>query len=202
MKLYPKIKRLFDVLFSFCVVIISSPIFLTIAIAVKASSRGPVIFKQKRLGSNKKTFTLYKFRTMPKNAEQLKEKYKHLDYTDGPVFKIKSDPRLTQLGRFLSQTNLDELPQFFNVLKGDMSIVGYRPPIPDEVCKYKKWQLERFKGIPGITSLWAVSGCHKIKFNDWIKMDISYNQNISFLLDLKIIAKTGLGIIKNIVGRS
>ena len=136
---------------------------------------------------------------MIKDAEQLKEKYKHLDFSDGPVFKIKDDPRFTKIGKFLNHSNLDELPQFINVLKGDMSIVGFRPPTPDETEQYKSWHFERFNGIPGMTSLWAVSGAHGIKFDDWIKMDIDYYNNISFLLDMKIISMTGFNLIKSII---
>ena len=199
MELYLKIKRLFDIIFSFIIILLSGPIFIIIAIAVKATSKGSVIFKQKRLGHNQKIFTMYKFRSMIENAEYLKEKYNHLNQTNGPVFKISNDPRFTKIGEFLSHTNLDELPQFFNILKGDMSIVGFRPPTPDEVEKYEKWQFERFKGIPGMTSLWAISGCHDIKFDDWIKMDIEYNKDASFLLDLKIIWKTSLRFIERIL---
>jgi len=200
MKTYLKIKRLFDIIISSSSIIMLSPIYFIIAVTVKITSEGPIIFKQKRIGHNQKMFTLYKFRTMVKNAEQLKEKYRHLNEADGPVFKIANDPRFTKIGRFLSKTNLDELPQFLNVLKGDISIVGYRAPTPDEVKKYERWHFERFKGIPGMTSLWAISGNHnKFKFDEWIKMDIDYNNNPSFLIDLKIIGTTGINMIKNLI---
>lgn len=142
---------------------------------------------------------MHKFRIMTAGAEKLNKKYKHLDFTDGPVFKIKKDPRLTKVGKMLRRSNLDELPQLFNIIKGDMSFVGFRPPTPDEVAQYKGWQLKRFEGYPGLTSLWAISGMHKIRFDDWIKMDIDYNNNISFLSDLRIIGKTGLNFLKGII---
>ena len=199
MRLYLKRKRIFDIILSLIAIILLSPIYFSVALAVKKISGSPIIFKQKRVGYNQKMFIMYKFRTMVKNAEDLKEKYQNLNEAEGPVFKIKNDPRFTKIGKFLSHSNLDELPQFFNVLKGDMSIVGFRAPTPDEVKKYKNWHFERFKGSPGMTSLWAISGNHKkYSFDEWIKMDIGYNQNISFLLDLKIITLTALNLFRKI----
>jgi len=198
MGLYRLIKTIIDPIIALLGIVILSPVFVIAAILIKFSSQGPVIFKQERLGHALKPFTLYKFRTMVKNAEKLKKKYKHLDFTDGPVFKIEDDPRFTKMGRYLARLNLDELPQLFNILIGNMYFVGYRPPTPDEVKQYKKWQLERFKGYPGLTSLWAVSGMHSIKFNDWIKMDIDYAKNESLLLDLKVIGKTLFGFVERI----
>ena len=193
------IKRFFDFIFSIIFIILLSPVFAIIAIVVKSTSKGPVIFKQKRMGHNQKIFTFYKFRVMVKGAEKLKDKYRHLDFTDGPVFKIRGDPRLTKIGSYLSKTNLDELPQLFNILKGDMSFVGFRPPTLDEVEKYKEWHLKRFKGYAGLTSLWAVSGMHKISFDDWIRLDIEYNKNISFVADLKIILRTFLNFFSEVL---
>jgi len=201
MMVYPKLKPLFDGVVSLIGIVVLSPVYLVISALIKLDSKGPVIFKQERMGKNKETFTMYKFRIMVQDAEKLKEKYKHLDFTDGPVFKIKDDPRYTKIGKLLNSTNLDELPQLFNILKGDMSLVGYRPPIPEEVEQYKKWQLERFKGHPGLTSLWAISGMHDIPFDGWIKMDIDYNEHISFLGDLRILVKTGLYSMRRIIAR-
>ena len=199
MKFYRLIKKIIDPLMALVSMIILSPLFLLIAILIKKDSKGPVIFKQKRIGHNKKTFTMYKFRTMVKDAQKLKKKYKHLDFTNGPVFKIKNDPRLTKIGKVLAKTNLDELPQLFNILRGDMYFVGFRPPIKEEVSHYKKWQLKRFKSYPGLTSLWAISGMHKMKFDDWIKMDLDYNKNESVFLDLTILCKTSWNFLKRIV---
>ena len=133
------IKRIFGFTTSLTGLIFFLPIFIIISTLIKLNSQGPTIFKQKRVGQNGKLFTLYKFRTMVKGADNIKKKYQHLNEVDGPVFKIKDDPRFTKIGKKLS-TGLDELPQLFNVLKGDMSLVGPRPPIPDEVKQYKPWQ--------------------------------------------------------------
>ena len=198
MKFYRLIKKITDPLIALVCLIILLPLFLVIAVIIKKDSKGPIIFKQKRVGHNQKIFTFYKFRTMVENAEELKEKYRHLNYADGPVFKIGNDPRFTKIGKILSKTNLDELPQLLNILKGDMHFVGFRPPTPDEVEQYKKWHLDRFKGYPGLTSLWAIDGMHRNKFDDWIKMDISYNNEESLLLDLKIIWKTGWKFVKGL----
>jgi len=199
MAIYPKLKPFFDVLVSLVGIVLLSPVFLVIAGLIKMDSKGPIIFKQKRVGYNQKLFTFYKFRVMVPDAERLKKKYKHLDYTDGPVFKIMEDPRFTKIGKVLNRTNLDELPQLFNIIKGEMSFVGYRPPTPEEVAQYKKWQLERFKGRPGLTSLWAISGMHDIPFDEWIKMDIHYNEYISFLEDIKILGKTLMRVVRNTI---
>lgn len=198
MNYYRLIKKVTEPVIALICVVLLSPLFLIISILIKKDSKGPVIFKQKRIGHNQKIFTIYKFRTMVENAEELKEKYKHLDSTDGPVFKIGNDPRLTRIGRTLSKTSLDELPQLINILKGNMYFVGFRPPLPDEAAQYKEWQLKRFRGYPGLTSLWAIEGMHRIKFDDWIRMDISYNNGESVLLDLKIIGKTGWKFVKGL----
>ncbi len=192
------LKRVLDFGIAAIALAVSLPVFITISALIVADSGFPVFFSQRRVGHRQKKFTLYKFRTMVKDAEKIKHRYKKLDYTDGPVFKIRKDPRYTKIGLFLAKTSLDELPQLFNVLKGDMFIVGFRPPTPEEVKEYKEWQLERFKGYPGITSLWAISGMHNIRFDDWIKMDIKYSKKANFFLDMKIVAKTVTKIIENI----
>lgn len=193
---YKEIKGFIEPIIAFFSIILLSPLFFITALVVKLDSEGPTIFKQKRVGHNRKVFTLYKFRTMVKNAEKLKENYKHLNYADGPVFKIINDPRLTRVGKILTKMNIDELPQLFNVVKGDMHFVGFRPHPVKEVAKYKKWHMERFKGYPGMTSKWAVEGMHNIKFDDWMRMDIDYAKNESLFLDLEILGKTGLTILK------
>lgn len=185
-----KIKRAFDVIFSLLVLIFLSPLFLAIALAIKFDSKGPVLFKQKRVGLRGRRFLVYKFRTMVANAEDLKCQLEEQNEMDGPVFKISNDPRITKVGRFLRKTSLDELPQFFNVLMGEMSVVGPRPPIPEEVKQYERWQLRRLSMKPGITCIWQVSGRNSIPFEEWMKMDMQYIDNWSLKLDFIIFLKT------------
>jgi lipopolysaccharide/colanic/teichoic acid biosynthesis glycosyltransferase len=143
-----------------------------------------------RVGLNGKKFILYKFRTMLENAEELKQGLLNKNEMDGPVFKIKEDPRVTKLGGFLRKTSLDELPQLFNVLKGDMSLVGPRPPLPSEVSNYDLWHRRKLCMKPGLTCLWQVNGRNKINFEKWMKLDLEYIDNWSLLLDFKILLKT------------
>lgn len=185
-----KIKDLFDFVFSLSAIIFLAPVFLIISILIKTSSKGAVFFKQKRVGKRGRIFTLYKFRTMVENAEELKAKLQEQNEVDGPVFKIKDDPRITKIGKFLRKTSLDELPQFINVLKGDMSIVGARPPVPEEVEEYERWQLRRLSMKPGITCIWQVSGRNNISFEEWMKLDLEYIDNWSLKLDMILILKT------------
>jgi len=194
MNTYRIIKHIIEPIIAFVLLIVLSPLFLIISIFIKIDSEGPVIFKQKRLGHNKKIFRLYKFRTMIEGAEKLKEKYKHLNFADGPVFKIKDDPRYTRIGKMLAKMSLDELPQLINILKGEMHFVGFRPPTPGEVSQYQKWHLNRFEGYPGLTSIWAVSGMHKNRFDDWIRMDFVYDRKESLFMDLRILFKTGWAV--------
>ncbi|OGC81292.1 MAG: hypothetical protein A2W07_06210 [candidate division Zixibacteria bacterium RBG_16_43_9] len=183
-------KEILDRALSFLMVILLSPIFLLSALLVKISSKGPVLFKQVRVGLNGKKFILYKFRTMVENAEELKPGLLNKNEMDGPVFKIKEDPRVTKLGGFLRKTSLDELPQLFNVLKGDMSLVGPRPPLPSEVSNYDLWHRRKLCMKPGLTCLWQVNGRNKINFEKWMKLDLEYIDNWSLLLDFKILLKT------------
>ena len=183
-------KRALDMTLSFLALIMLFPLFVIIAIMIKFDSRGPIIFTSKRVGKDGKEFMLYKFRSMVKEAERLKGDLKHLNETDGPIFKIKRDPRITRVGRILRRTSMDELPQFFNVLKGDMSIVGPRPPLPSEVKEYTLHQMKRLSVIPGLTCLWQISGRSNISFYEWIELDIYYIQHRSFMLDLKILIRT------------
>jgi exopolysaccharide biosynthesis polyprenyl glycosylphosphotransferase len=185
-----KLKLLVDYIFSFISLLLFSPFFLIIVILIKLSSKGPIIFKQKRVGLHGRIFNFYKFRTMVNNAEELKSELMKYNEQSGPVFKLKHDPRITKIGRFLRKTSLDEFPQFINVLKGDMSIVGPRPPIPDEVKQYKRWQLRRLSMKPGITCIWQVSGRNRITFDDWMKMDLEYIDNWSPKLDIILFLKT------------
>ena len=183
-------KVIIDMVASFFVVTLLSPVFIGVAIAVKISSPGPVFFKQTRVGLRGKEFKVWKFRTMIANAEdKLKDLQKHNEQ-DGPVFKIAADPRVTKIGKFLRKTSLDELPQFFNVLKGEMSIVGPRPPIPAEVEQYERWQLRRLSMKPGITCIWQVHGRNKVTFKEWMKMDLQYIDTWSLRLDMLLILQT------------
>jgi len=183
-------KEIFDRTLSFMLLIFFSPLILLISLLVKASSKGPVFFKQQRVGLNGRRFTFYKFRTMVENAEQLKQTLLDKNEMDGPVFKIREDPRITRLGKFLRKTSLDELPQLFNVFSGDMSLVGPRPPLPEEVSRYDLWHRRRLSMKPGLTCLWQVNGRNKISFENWMNLDLEYIDNWSLFLDLKILLKT------------
>jgi len=189
-----KIKGILDILLSTAVLFISSPVIFLLAVSIKLQDGGSVFFKQERIGQNGRRFNCYKFRTMVSNAEELKEKLLEQNEADGPVFKIVNDPRITKLGYILRKTSLDELPQFLNVIKGDMSIVGPRPPLLKEVQQYKRHQLRRLSMKPGITCIWQVWGRHKVTFNEWMDMDLEYIDNWSLLRDVKIMVAT-VGVI-------
>ena len=191
-----KAKRVMDSVFSFLALLFLSPVFLIIALAIKLDSKGPVLFSQKRVGLRGRRFMVYKFRTMVTNAEELKSELVELNEVDGPVFKIANDPRITRVGRFLRKTSLDELPQFINVFVGDMSIVGPRPPLPDEVRQYERWQLRRLSMKPGITCIWQVSGRNSVPFDEWMRMDMQYIDNWSLKLDFIIFLKTIRTVIR------
>ena len=185
-----RVKAIFDFIFSLLVIILASPVFVLISLLIKLTDNGPVFFKQKRVGLRGRKFYAFKFRTMVVNAEELKAELMEDNEMDGPVFKMKNDPRITRIGRFLRKTSLDELPQFFNVLMGDMSVVGPRPPVPQEVKEYERWQLRRLSMKPGITCTWQVSGRNDIPFEEWMKMDLDYIDNWSLKLDFVIFLKT------------
>ncbi|MGA9364091.1 MAG: sugar transferase [Bacteroidota bacterium] len=185
------VKRLIDIVGSLIALILLAPLFLIIAIAVKVTSPGPVMYKWDVYGFNKKPFKSWKFRTMVANADTLKEQLMALNEMDGPVFKIRGDPRITQVGKFLRKYSLDELPQLWSVLKGDMSLVGPRPAGQDELARYESWHRRRLSIKPGITCVWQVSGRNEIsKFDDWVRMDLEYIDNWSLWLDFKILGKT------------
>jgi exopolysaccharide biosynthesis polyprenyl glycosylphosphotransferase len=185
-----KMKSAFDFFFSFFVIILISPLFLIIAVAIKFDDGGPVFFKQERVGLNGRSFPILKFRTMVTNAEVLQALLIGQNEQNGPVFKITNDPRVTRLGWFLRKTSFDELPQFFNVMRGEMSVVGPRPPIPSEVEKYERWQKRRLSMKPGITCIWQVSGRNNIPFEEWMKLDMEYIDNWSFTRDVILVLKT------------
>jgi len=185
-----KMKSVMDYLGSSLILLGISPILLCIAIAIKLNDRGPIFFKQVRVGQNGRLFKCIKFRTMITNAEDLKNTLMDQNEQDGPVFKIKNDPRVTKIGHFLRKSSLDELPQFINVIKGEMSIVGPRPPVPSEVKEYERWQRRRLSMKPGITCIWQVSGRNDIPFDQWMKMDMEYIDSWSLKLDLSLFIRT------------
>jgi exopolysaccharide biosynthesis polyprenyl glycosylphosphotransferase len=184
-------KRDFDILGALILIILSFPILLLLALLIKIEDRGPVLFCQTRVGKNGREFKMYKFRSMCMNAEQKQEELTHLNqHSKGVTFKIKDDPRITRVGKWLRKYSLDELPQFFNVLAGDMSLVGPRPPVPREVALYTLSDRQRLCVTPGITCLWQIGGRSEIDFPGQVKLDIDYIEQQSFWTDLKILFKT------------
>jgi exopolysaccharide biosynthesis polyprenyl glycosylphosphotransferase len=183
------LKRLFDLVVSASALILLTPLIAITAALIKLTSPGPVIFRQARCGLNGRRFTLYKFRSMVANAHELRTQLEHLSERK-VAFKLSRDPRVTPIGRWLRKFSIDELPQLYNVLRGEMSIVGPRPPLPEEVDQYQRWQRRRLRMRPGLTCLWAVAGRDRIDFNAWMRMDISYIENWSLKLDWSIILRT------------
>ena len=189
--LYSVTKRLIDIVGSLCGIILLSPLSLIVAILIKLEDpKGKVFFAQERNGKYPKTFKMYKFRSMVHNAEDLLKDLMDRNEQTGPVFKINDDPRITKVGKFIRRTSIDELPQLFNVLKGDMSLVGPRPPIPHEVDQYNSYQMQRLAVKPGLTCIWQVSGRNNIGFDEWVEMDIEYIKTRNLWLDIKLIFKT------------
>jgi lipopolysaccharide/colanic/teichoic acid biosynthesis glycosyltransferase len=183
-------KRLLDLAGSSIALLLSMPVLAVAALAIKLESRGPVFYRSTRIGRGGRPFTFLKLRSMVRDAEHHRHRLTHLNECDGPVFKISRDPRMTRVGRFLRTTSLDEVPQFINVLMGDMSLVGPRPPIPEEVAQYEPWQLRRLDVRPGITCLWQISGRSRIGFQEWMRLDLEYIRHQSFWFDLKILLRT------------
>jgi lipopolysaccharide/colanic/teichoic acid biosynthesis glycosyltransferase len=186
----PVWKRLLDKTVASMALVLLAPVFFAIAVAIKLTSRGPVFFRQKRSGRGGKPFTIYKFRSMVVDAEGRKKDLMHINEQDGPAFKLKEDPRLTAVGRFLRMTSLDELPQLGNVLCGDMTLVGPRPLPVEETQGCALWQRRRLDVTPGLTCIWQVRGRSQVPFADWIRMDIEYICSISLSLDLKLMMMT------------
>ena len=187
---YDFLKRVIDICCAVVGIIVLSPLFLITSIIIKLDSKGPAFFSQERVGKNGKVFRMYKFRSMVANAEYLKEQLMTENEMSGPMFKIKADPRITSVGKFIRKTSIDELPQLFNVLKGEMSIVGPRPSLPNEVEKFQEWMLKRLDVKPGLTCYWQVMGRSSIDFEQWMKLDIRYVDNRNLLLDIKLILST------------
>lgn len=188
---YAQCKRTFDVLAATVGLVLASPVFLLAAIFIKLNSRGPVFFVQTRVGRGGRHFRCFKFRSMIAGAESLqKQLAEQNQHQDSRTFKMRRDPRITRVGEFLRKTSIDELPQLLNVLKGDMSIVGPRPPLPQEVARYSLHDLRRLEVVPGLTCIWQVHGRGDVPFPEQVKMDISYVEQQSFLLDVKLILLT------------
>ena len=184
-------KRAMDIIGSLAGLILLSLLLLIIAIAIKIEDpKGSIFFAQQRCGKDNKLFPMYKFRSMVSNAEELLEELMEHNEMDGPVFKIKDDPRITKVGKFIRKTSVDELPQLFNILMGDMSIVGPRPAIPHEVAEYNDYQRQRLLVKPGLTCIWQVSGRNSIGFDEWMEMDLEYIENRNLWMDIKLIFKT------------
>jgi len=192
---------MFERLSALFLLIFFSPAFFILYILIKLTSQGPFLFKQLRAGKNKKPFWIYKIRTMVENAEDLKEKIKHLNQADGPVFKVYDDPRFTKIGRFLAKIGIDELPQLINIAKGEMSFVGPRPLPLDEAKKIPKKYEKRFLVLPGIFSSWVAYGAFHNDFKKWMELDLKDVKNKSFWYDLKIILRS-LGFVLKLIIRS
>ena len=189
---YEICKRAIDIIGAISGLLLLSPVIVIVACAIKFTSKGPIFFSQKRVGKNGELFDMYKFRSMVVNAEELKEKLAHQNEMSGPMFKMKDDPRVTKVGKFIRKTSLDELPQLWNVLKGDMSLVGPRPSLPKEVVQFEGWMYKRLEVKPGLTCYWQVSGRNNIDFEDWMKLDIKYVEERNLWSDIKLIFKTVL----------
>lgn len=190
-------KRTFDFAISLILLVFILPLLLIVSVLIKLTSPGPVFFSQERVGLNKRRFRLYKFRTMVPDAEKKLAELEQFNEVSGPVFKIKNDPRITWIGKYLRKLSVDELPQIINVLKGDMSLVGPRPlPVRDYEGFDQDWQRRRFSVRPGITCLWQVGGRSSISFERWMELDMEYIDNWSLLLDLKILLKTVPAVLK------
>lgn len=187
---YKFFKRVIDVVCSLFGLLLLSPVLIVVSILIKLESDGPIIFSQDRIGYKGEKFKMYKFRSMVVNAEELKKKLAEQNEMSGPMFKMKNDPRVTKVGKFIRKTSIDELPQLINILKGEMSLVGPRPSLPKEVIEFEPWMMERLEVKPGLTCYWQVAGRNDIDFEDWMKLDIKYVRERSFWLDIKLIFKT------------
>jgi exopolysaccharide biosynthesis polyprenyl glycosylphosphotransferase len=188
-------KRAADIVLSLIALVVFTPVMALVAIAIKLDSPGPIIFRQTRCGKDGCTFTFLKFRGMVADAEARRAELDQHNEADGPIFKMKDDPRVTRVGRFIRRTSLDELPQLWNVLRGDMSLVGPRPPIPAEVLRYEPWQRDRLRVIPGITGLWQTSGRSGLSFNSMVHLDFEYIKTWSIWLDARILLSTVLAVL-------
>ncbi len=187
---YEKIKRFFDICLSAAALVVLSPLLLVIAILIYLEDKGPVIYSQTRIGKDGRAFKLYKFRSMCVDADEKLKDLQKLNERDGPVFKIKNDPRVTKVGKFIRKTCIDELPQLVNIIKGDMSIVGPRPPLPNEVEQYNSYQKQRLLVVPGLTCYWQIQKGEETTFDEWVELDLKYIKERSILLDFRLILLT------------
>jgi len=183
-------KRFLDLFLGGLASILLLPLFLVSAIAIKLDTPGPLLYRSIRVGKGGRPFTFYKLRSMIHNADQRRQELEHLNEVSGPVFKVARDPRVTRIGRILRRSSVDELPQLIHVLKGEMSLVGPRPPIPQEVAQYEAWQRRRLSVRPGITCIWQISGRSRLGFDEWMRLDMEYIDHRGFRLDLKILLRT------------
>lgn len=196
-KVYMFAKRTYDIFFSLIMLFVLSPVFIIIGIIIKFDgAKGKVFFHQDRVGINGEFFRIYKFRSMYPDAEERLEKIKHLNEIEGKMFKMKEDPRITKIGKFIRAYSIDELPQLLNVLKGDMSLIGPRPPLINEYEKYTNYDKKRLAIRPGITGLWQVSGRNSLSFDEMVALDLKYIRELSLMNDLKIFFKTIIVVIK------
>lgn len=187
---YFLIKRLIDIIGSLVGLILLSPLLLILCVAIKLDSKGPIIFAQKRIGKNGVPFYMYKFRSMIVDAEERLGALKEKNEMSGPMFKIKDDPRITKVGKFIRKTSMDELPQLLNILKGEMTFVGPRPNLPKEVENFDDWMKIKLIAKPGLTCYWQVMGRNDVDFEDWMRLDLKYVQDRNTWLDIKLIFKT------------
>lgn len=187
---YEKIKRFFDICLSTAALVVLSPLLLVIAILIYLEDKGPVIYSQTRIGKDGRAFKLYKFRSMCVDADEKLKDLQKLNERDGPVFKIRDDPRVTKIGKFIRKTCIDELPQLVNIIKGDMSIVGPRPPLPNEVEQYNSYQKQRLLVVPGLTCYWQIQKGEETTFDEWVELDLKYIKERSILLDFRLILLT------------
>ncbi len=193
------VKRLIDIIGSIVALVVLAPVMLITALAIKLTSPGPAIFAQQRLGLNKRRFRMYKFRTMIVNAEACQAGLEHLNEARGPVFKIRNDPRITRIGKVLRRTSIDELPQLFNVLRGEMSLVGPRPlPVRDVARFTEAARMRRFSMRPGLTCLWQIRGRSELGFEEWMRLDLEYIDRWSLALDLLILVRTVPAVVRGV----
>jgi lipopolysaccharide/colanic/teichoic acid biosynthesis glycosyltransferase len=192
---YDAAKRALDLILGTLILVLLLPVFPVIAVMIKLDSAGPVFFKQARVGKGGRIFNFYKFRSMYQDAEAQKRAVEALNEQEGPVFKVRTDPRITSVGKFLRRSSMDEVPQILNVFRGEMSIVGPRPPLPSEVAQYQSWQRMRLEVLPGITCLWQISGRSHIGFDEWMRLDMEYLMSRSIRTDLSIFFKTVPAVI-------
>ncbi len=184
-------KRVFDLVGSLLLLLVLSPLFLILALLVKFTSPGPILYRWRVVGKGGVPFISYKFRSMVANADELKAELEERNEMTGPVFKVTNDPRITHLGRWMRRYSLDELPQFYSVVKGDMSLVGPRPPLVTEYDRFTEYQKQKLVVKPGITCMWQVSGRNQVRdFDEWVRLDLEYIRNWSLMLDLKILLRT------------